>query len=323
MHDVITVGSSTLDVFARAHHSELIKIKDTEMLAFAAGSKILIDDLEFTLGGGGTNTAFAFKRLGVKTAYLGKLGDQIVSKTIERELNKEKIDHICMHGHGKSGYSIILDTLKHDRTILTYKGQNSNLKFKEIPIKKIKAKWFYFCSMVGESYKTLEKLAEFAEKKKIKIAFNPSAYLAEKGPRFLKKILQLTDVLILNKEEAGLIVEKFNMDEILSELRKLGPKIVVVTDGKKGCFVSDGINVYTCLPPKVKIMDCTGAGDAFGSSFVAGIIKKKSIEESIKLGIANSNSIIRYFGAKNGLLSYNSALKYIKKNKIEVKKKKL
>ena len=67
-------------------------------------------ELEFSLGGGGTNTAFAFTRLGLKVAYLGKLGNDIVSETIERELCMENIKHICIHGKGKSGYSLILDT---------------------------------------------------------------------------------------------------------------------------------------------------------------------------------------------------------------------
>jgi len=109
MYDVITVGSSTLDVFAKANFSEIIKIKEpkgeTELLAFPSGSKILIDDINFTIGGGGTNTAVALSRLGNKVAYLGKIGDDIVGSAIEKELNKEKINQICIHTKGKSGYS--------------------------------------------------------------------------------------------------------------------------------------------------------------------------------------------------------------------------
>ena len=74
MYDVITVGSATVDVFAKTHFSELIKIIDpkgeTDLLAFPSGSKILIDDLEFTAGGGGTNTAVALSRLGHKVGFL-------------------------------------------------------------------------------------------------------------------------------------------------------------------------------------------------------------------------------------------------------------
>ena len=80
MYDVICVGSSTIDVFARTKFSELIKItdkkthKETDLLAYPTGSKILIKELNFTVGGGGTNTAVALSKLGHKVAYLGKTG---------------------------------------------------------------------------------------------------------------------------------------------------------------------------------------------------------------------------------------------------------
>ena len=93
MYDVITVGSATLDVFAKTRFSELIKIIDpkgeTDLIAFPSGSKILVDELEFTTGGGGTNTAVAFSRLGHKVAFVGKLGQGTNSEFINKDLKKE------------------------------------------------------------------------------------------------------------------------------------------------------------------------------------------------------------------------------------------
>ena len=144
MYDVITVGSATVDVFAKTHFSELIKIIDpkgeTDLLAFPSGTKILIDDLEFTTGGGGTNTAVAFSRLGHKVGFIGKLGQGTNSDFIHKNLAKEKIDLLCSHGKGNAGYSIILDTLDHDRTILTHKGINDELKVEDVPFRKLKTK---------------------------------------------------------------------------------------------------------------------------------------------------------------------------------------
>src|SRR3989344_4411861 len=115
MYDVITVGSATVDVFAKTRFSELIKIIDPkgekDFLAYPSGSKILIDELEFTTGGGGTNTAVALSRLGHKVAFVGKLGEGANSDFIHRDLKREKIDLLCAHGSGNSGYSVVLDTL--------------------------------------------------------------------------------------------------------------------------------------------------------------------------------------------------------------------
>ena len=327
MYNVITVGSATVDVFAKTRFSELIKIIDpkgeTDLLAFPSGAKILIDELEFTTGGGGTNTAVALSKLGHNVAFLGKLGQGTNSDFIHKNLIKEKIDLLCAHGKGNAGYSVILDTLEHDRTILTYKGVNDKLSYDEIPHNKLKTKWFYFSAMLEESFHTLERLAEFAQQNKIKVAFNPSTYLAEKGSSHLKHIINRTELLILNKEEACLLVGQDSMEGLLFKLKGLGPKIVVITDGKNDLYVIDEKHIYTARPPFVKVVDATGAGDAFASSFLCGILRKNNIEFAIKLGIANAQSVIMHYGAKNILLSFKEAMKAMKKLKIRIHKKKI
>ncbi len=327
MYDVITVGSATVDVFAKTRFSELIKIIDpkgeTDLLAFPSGTKILIDGLAFTTGGGGTNTAVALSRLGHKVGFIGKLGDGTNSEFIQKDLKKEKIDLLCAPGKGHSGYSVILDTLEHDRTILTYKGINDELKLKDINRKKLKTKWFYFSAMLEESFHTLEKLAEFAEQHDIKIAFNPSTYLAEKGSSYLRHILNRTSLLVLNKEEACLLVGKESIKGLLLKLKSLGPKIVAITDGKRDLYVADESHIYITKPPFVKIADTTGAGDAFAASFLSGILRKNDIEFAIKLGTVNALSVITHYGAKNILLSYNEAMKSMKKFKITIHRKKI
>ena len=327
MYDVITVGSATVDVFARTRYSELIKIIDPEgekdLLAFPSGSKILIDELDFTTGGGGTNTAVAFSRLGHKVAFLGKLGEGTNSEFIHKNLVKEKIELLCSHGKGNAGYSVILDTLEHDRTILTYKGINDELKNEDVPYRKIKTRWFYFSAMMEESFHTMERLAEFAQQHKIKIAFNTSTYLAEKGSMHLKNILNRTELLVLNKEEACLLVGQDSMEGLLFKLKGLGPKIVVITDGKNDLFVIDRNFIYSAFPPPVKIIDATGAGDSFAATFLSGILRKNDIEFAIRIGVANAQSVLKNYGAKNILLTYNEAVKAMKKLKMRIHKKKI
>ena len=327
MYDVITVGSATVDVFAKTRFSELIKIIDpkgeTDLLAFPSGTKILIDELEFTTGGGGTNTAVALSRLGHKVGFVGKLGTGTNSDFIHKNLKKEKIDLLCAHGKGYSGYSVILDTLEHDRTILTYKGINDQLRNEDITSNKLKTKWFYFSSMLEESFHTMERLAEYAQQNNIKIAFNPSTYLAEKGIHHLKYLISRTYLLVLNREEASILVGKDSMEGLLLKLRSLGPKIVVITDGKNDLYVVDEKYIYIAKPPYVKVVDTTGAGDAFAASFLCGILRKNDLEFAIKLGIINSLSVITHYGAKNILLTYNEAMKAMKKTKIQIHKKKI
>jgi ribokinase len=296
---------------------------ETDLLAYPTGSKILINELDITTGGGGTNTAVALAKLGHKVAWLGKLGDDSNADTITNKLKKENISSLAVKGKGYSGYSIILDSIEHDRTILAYKGVNNDLSFNELPLKKLKTKWFYFSSMLESSFRTQEKLAEFAKKKGIKIAFNASSYLAKKGAGYLKNILRKTEIFILNKEEAQYLVKGSSIKELLKGLRKLGPKIAIITDGKKGAHAFDGKDMYTIKTTNIKVIETTGAGDAFAASLLSGMIKKNDIKFAMQLGQANSESVIQYHGAKNKLLKYKEALKLIKKNHSIVKKEKL
>ncbi len=318
--DVVTVGSATLDVFASAAANEIIireNGEEEEFIAYESGTKILIKELDFFIGGGGTNTACSFSRLGLKTGFIGKLGNDENGKHILSMLKKSRVEFLgAIDKRHKSGYSIVLDS-EDDRTILTHKGANDYLSYKDTRLDQIKTKWLYFASMTHKAYKTLEKMALFAKKNSIKLAFNPSSYIAKLGKEYLSKVIKRTNVLILNKEEASLILgKKGRLKSLLGSLSALGPEVVVITDGKNGCYAKHGSSYFYLPAKKTRVKDTTGAGDAFASGFIAGIIKGKGIEDSLKIGMANASSVITHVGAKNGLLSYSQAVARARKMRL-------
>ncbi len=261
------------------------------------GAKIVINDFNCDVGGGGTNTAVAFSRLGLKTGYLGIIGDDRNGDMVMDCLRKEKVKFLGER-KGINGVSVVIDGDKRNRTVLTHKAANNDLS--KYP--RIKTKWLYFSSMLEKSLRTQVKLAkELISKDYVKVAFNPSNYLIEKNPRSLKTLLRLSSILVLNKEEGRLLVKK---GDLLEGLRKLGPGIVVVTDKDKEIECYDGNLRYKLKPHKIRVIERTGAGDAFASSFTAGIMKGENIEKSLKIALKNSESVLRHFGAKNNLLRW-------------------
>jgi sugar/nucleoside kinase (ribokinase family) len=133
------------------------------------------------------------------------------------------------------------------------------------------------------------------------------------------KILNKTDILIYNKEEAELLFGKLEMKDLLFKSASIGPKVVVITDGKNGCVLlektKESEKFYSLKPRKVKVVETTGAGDAFASSFLSGYIKSGGdIKFALKMGMVNAESVIQYVGAKEKLLRYNEALKSMNKN---------
>ena len=304
MFDVITVGSATIDCFVDTGKKLFRTLhKDHGEIVFVPfGSKIEVNEMFFETGGGGTNTAVAFARLGLKTGYIGKFGgDQ--SHMITDELKSEKINTSFLVEGTDVGFSVILDAQGKDRTILTHKGSNSNLDYNEINKSKLKTKWFYMASMTGKSFDTMVNLARFAKRKGIKVAFNPSSYLAKNGLSQLNEMLSFTNVLILNKEEAAdLLGKEYAIDKTLKKLKEIVKNIVVITDGKKGCYCYAD-KYYFVYSSGNDPVETTGAGDSFASSFVAGLIMGKDIETCLRMGQANAESVIMNHGAKNILLT--------------------
>jgi len=312
VYDIITIGSATIDIFLKSNSKDINieKHESHDDICMPIGTKILIKELTTTTGGGGTNTACSFKRMGFKTGWIGKIGNDLNSKTIEQQIKEEKIDLLGCTGEGSAGLSIILTGFKHNRTILAYKGINDKLSCDEI--KKAKTKWYYLASMMGESWKTATDIAKQARKKDIPLAFNPSTYLAKKGMSKLKPVLDATRILILNKEEALALSGKKTVKNALATLQAQIP-LVVITDGPRGAIAYNGINKYTLRVPKKSITEATGAGDAFASTFVASIIKKQDIPSAMQYAYCQAANVLSAIGAKNNLAPWK---KLTKKGKV-------
>lgn len=292
--DIVTFGSAVVDTFVDTEFN-----KKTKSFSYPAGSKILVHNLKTDIGGGATNTGAAFSRLGFRTGCICKIGNDNNGKDILNLFKNEKIKFLGTISKDKTGNSIILDSKEHNRTILTFKGPGNNIKINELP--KFKTKWLYYSAVLGDSFKTQEKLAKQLSKKGTKLAFNPSEYLIKNTD--ITSMLKMTDILILNKEEAEFLCKKNKKKrDVLEGLKELGPKIVVVTNKNKLAYAYDGLKKYSIKPNKIKVLERTGAGDAFAAGFVAGIMANKPIQKCLELALKEGESVLRYFGAKNKLL---------------------
>lgn len=311
-YDVICLGSATIDIFLTIHE---------HLKSVSYGSKVLVKDLEMFTGGGGTNAAVALSRLGLKVGFLGKVGDDHHGDMVLDDLKKEKVSIISTKPSKKhmTSLSMILKSdQEKDRVIYTYKGASDDLGWEDV--KALKTKWVYLGTLLEKSFKTAEKLADYCQKNKIKVLFNPSTYLAKKGTSYLKTILKNTNILILNRSEAQLLTKNKTSNTILllKQLKKIIKDIVIITDGSKTLHAYDGNQIYSLTPHKVKVVHTAGAGDAFNSGFLAGLIKTNNLETALQYGLAESASVIQLYGTKNGLLTQPQILKFIKSHKTKI-----
>ncbi|HOS94772.1 MAG TPA: PfkB family carbohydrate kinase [Armatimonadota bacterium] len=208
-YDVITLGGATQDVFVRTDLSKIITTQDvmnsTSLLAFDYPSKVNVDDVWFSSGGGATNTAVSFARFGLRTACVAMVGDDTPAEAIRAELAAEGVDtHLVATAAGaKTGYSVVLNSFQGDRTVLAYRGANSRIGRENIPWDDLSgAAWLYVSSLTGSSGDVLDEAARFAENHGVNLALNPGNTQIRMGMRGLAKILSLVEILFLNKQEA-------------------------------------------------------------------------------------------------------------------------
>lgn len=320
--DIITCGSATVDFFIHTKQDPLDVVRRREhFLCYPMGAKLLVESLTHKIGGGGTNTAVSFSKLGFRTGYIGSIGEDRYGDTVASTLKQEGITFLGMRSKRDTDCSFILDSSGHDRTILVYRNASNDLRFAKLPKAKLKAKWLYCSALVSPALETIGQVVRFAKQQHAHVAFNPSQYLIREEPEKVREILRYTDVLICNRVEAELLVGKeLAVDRLLVELRKFGPQAIAITDGKHGTHATDGDRYYFAVPHAITVAEATGAGDAFASAFVAGLAKTGSMVFALELGTTNAESCIQHVGAKEGLLTWKQALQRMHEVPVQVKR---
>ena len=307
MFDVIAVGSATRDVFFEGDF-KIIPYDLTpsgRALVLPFGEKLAANNAYFTIGGNAANASVTFARQGFKTAVVAPVGDDVSGEEIRRRLKKEGVDtsRIITTPH-MTAYSVLL-LEGGERTIINYPGASGEFSLKEVSLNKLNSKWWYV-SLPGGSYSAFRELMQAAKKIGVKVALNPSMNHIIHGKEELLRLLPEISFLVLNESEAaeltGISFKK--AEEVFSKLDKLMPGIVAVTSGNKGVTVSDGKFVYRAgIFKEERLVDRTGAGDAFGSGFIAGMLQENDIEYAIRLASANATAAVERIGATEGLLT--------------------
>lgn len=321
-YDIISLGGATRDIIFYTNAGRIVKtphdLTRQKLLGFEYGAKIISEKVFFGLGGGGCNTAVSFARLGLKTANWIMVGKDREGDAIIKDLQEEGVDTKFIHqDQGLStGLSFItIAERTKDHVAFLYRGANNSLLLPQNAPSLLKTKWLYVSSLTGRNWvKTANAIVGLVKKNKVKLAWNPGETQLQAGQKKLLKVLKVTEVLLVNKDEAielvlstGLKSPKINNPKILIKMvKEWGPKIVVITVGKKGAYAFDGEKLYYSKVKKAPVVDTTGAGDCFGSSFVAGLIKfKGNIDQAIKLGMINTASLVQIIGAQGGLVHWN------------------
>ncbi|MFA5947189.1 MAG: carbohydrate kinase family protein [Patescibacteria group bacterium] len=307
MYDIITIGSAVRDVFLLSKSFQLIKSDKFSTgvgECVALGEKIDVEQLVLSTGGGATNAAVTFANLGFLTAIVSRVGLDEPGDDVLRDLARYKVDTSLVKRikGGQTAYSTLLTAPNGERTALVHRGVSSEFALADVPFKTLATKWYYVSSLSG-NVALLAKIISHAQKTGAKIAVNPGGGELLKASE-LRALLKDVDVLLVNLEEAQKLTGLSTKDgkELAAKLSS-ETTLAVVTDGPRGAYASFSKVRYSARNRNVPSISRTGAGDAFGSGVVAALAKGMSVEDALKVGTLNAESVIQHIGAKAGIMA--------------------
>jgi len=307
---ILAIGAAVQDVFL-SHSDELAPVcRNPEecFMELPLGAKADVNSITFSTGGGATNAAVTFARGGLYSLFMGTIGHDPAGQAVLDDLDKENVDttHVSYSKKYNTGYSVLLLAPNGERTILTYRGASTHYDAHYFSLDAVEADWLYVSSVAGQTG-ILSDIFHEAKQKGMKIFFNPGKDELKQAEK-LKALLEDVDVLSVNREEMQLIVHGEELEELVRHGLQLVPTIIV-SDGPNGVVASDGKTIVRAgMYQDVKVIDRTGAGDAFGSGFLSKWAQGASLKDAIVFASANSTSVVTKIGAKAGILHGNAKL---------------
>jgi ribokinase len=267
-----------------------------------AGEETFITCYDETPGGSSANTIVGLARLGVKVGYIGKLANDKEGEIQLKSLREEKVDttNVIMSEEGRSGTVMGFVDENGERALYVNPGVNDTIKFEEIDETYVRnTKFLHLTSFVGEnSFNVQKKIIKTLSE--VKLSFDPGELYMRRGFTALKPIIKKSYVLFPNERELKILTGK-DFENGSKILLKNGARFVAVKLGKKGCYVTDGREKFLIDAYKVKVVDTTGAGDAYCAGFLYGLLMGKDLYTCGKLGNFIASYKIQKKGSRKGL----------------------
>ncbi|MHA1885075.1 MAG: carbohydrate kinase family protein [Promethearchaeota archaeon] len=302
--DIICIGAALVDMVAQVErHPE----EDDE---------VFVSNLSLLSGGAAANTAYACAKLGLKTAFIGKLGknDVFGSKILsDFDIVNVNTDLIKYTETYETGSAFVALNPQGDRRIYAHSGAANYLSSEDILESDIASAKVIFLSSLKNT-EPFSKAADFGRSKNIPIVLNPGMLIIEQGFIKIRNLLKEIDILIISKREFQLLLDSkiripdFKPLQKASEtLFSLGIKVLIITLGKDGALIISPEKMELIPPFNTrKVVDTTGAGDAFSAGFIYGFVQKQSyrfedIRYNVQMGNLVAGKCVEEMGARNGI----------------------
>lgn len=324
MLDLLSIGDARIDNFLKIEDAHVNCIKGKCEICISWGDKIPVTELHTLVAGNNCNNAVGASRLGLKVALYGNAGEDINGKRITEHLKEEGVaTKYFQLNKGVSTEQSTVINFQGERTILVYhQDWDYHLQDPEA------AKFVYLSSVSPTFHKTglIGQVENYVERVTARLVYNPGTHQIKYGVKKFPRLLSLVYLFIVNQEEAKMILgykveEPVPIKKLLKGIVDLGPKMVVITDGREGSYGCDGLPAgrqgekYWKLGVfPAKLVEMTGSGDAYATGTLCGLFHGKTLAEAMRWGAANGASVVEQIGPQAGLLTYHQMQEKLKEN---------
>jgi len=294
--DCIVIGDVFVDIIIK---------KDFFKINIVRGGVSYCDQIVIGLGGIG-NVAVGLSKLGGRVQFIGKAGNDILSRLYQKNLIKENVrTKLIFDKFHSTGIVLTFVDEKGERSFLIFRGANDFLLPEEIDLYKAditRSKYLFISgySLANQPQrKAILKAVKIAKSSDCKVIFDPAAHNLIKQKRLIfEKILNLCDIIVPNLEEAKALTGYDKIEDILTSLSKKVP-LVALKMGERGCIIATSNKRLSCPGKKVNCVDSTGAGDAFASALIYGLSKGLSLKTTAKLANWYASRVIEKLGSRS------------------------
>lgn len=303
MLDLITLGTVTIDVYYKGE----CLTESEGRFELAVGGKYFADHFYEGLGGGGANVAIGVIRAGLTAGVIAKIGENPFKKLIIEKLEESgvKYRNLCDIEDEYMNISSILLNKEGEKTVINYRTPHQHVIEKEADYEKIlKAQAIYLANLSKVPLQERIDILRFAKKNDRLVFANLNVTDCRRPIEQIMQLARYVDVMIINGYEYADIIkfpyESIDFDsDIVKKYAPFNPDdVLVITDGKKGSYAYHEGKVYRQPAEKVtKVLDTTGAGDAYTAGFIASYIQTSDIQFSMKKGAVYAASIVKKLGA--------------------------
>jgi 2-dehydro-3-deoxygluconokinase len=263
-----------------------------EFNARGIGSLRNIKTFDRGWGGDTSNFIIAFSRLGGYGGYLTRVGNDVFGYCFLELWKKEGIDisRVIIENGGFTGIYFISrkNGGEHDFTYYRKDSAASHFSIKDLDIDYIRNAKIFHSSGISQAISASCNEAvlyamEKAKESGVIVSYDPNVRLKlwplEKAQDAISKAISLSDIVMPSLEDLRLLANTESIEEGVKKLIKLGTKLVVVKLGDKGCFIKFKNEEHLIEGFKTKVVDTTGAGDAFDAAINIGLLEGWSIKK--------------------------------------------